>query len=191
MVLASQRLTIEDYLAYADASEIRYELVDGMLIEMPPESRLNARIAMFLIAEFLQHVPFHLLCCKDTELEVSGRFAKVRLPGVMLLTEELNQVLGTARGTITQNMPPPQLIVEVISPGKANEDRDYRYKRSEYAARGVAEYWIADPTPQTLTVLTWVEGLYEAQPFQGDTQLQSLVLPELTLTAAQVFAAGQ
>ncbi|WP_229642260.1 Uma2 family endonuclease [Waterburya agarophytonicola] len=29
--------------------------------------------------------------------------------------------------------------------GKVNQDRDYRYKRSEYAARGIAEYWIIDP----------------------------------------------
>ncbi|NJN22072.1 MAG: Uma2 family endonuclease [Leptolyngbya sp. RL_3_1] len=191
MVLASQRLTLEDYLAYADASETRHELVDGVLVEMPPESRLNARIAMFLIAEFLRHVPFQLLCCKDTELEVSGRLAKVRLPDLMLLTEELDQLLGTARGTITREMPPPQLIVEVVSPGKVNEDRDYRYKRSEYAARGVAEYWIVDPTSKIITILIWVEGLYEAQTFQGDNQLQSLTLPDLTLTAAQVFAAGQ
>ncbi|MGD1905382.1 MAG: Uma2 family endonuclease [Leptolyngbyaceae cyanobacterium] len=191
MVVSTQRLTLQNYLAHEDETETRHELVDGLLVEMPPESRLNARIAMFLIAKFLRHVPFQLLCCKDTELEVSGRFAKVRLPDVMLLTEELDQILGTARGTITREMPPPQLIVEVVSPGKANEDRDYRYKRSEYAARGVAEYWIVDPTPKTITILTWVEGLYEEQTFQEDTQLQSLTLPELNLTAAQVFAAGQ
>jgi Uma2 family endonuclease len=33
-------------------------------------------------------------------------------------------------------------VVEVVSPGKANEERDYCYKRSEYAAWGIAEYWI-------------------------------------------------
>jgi Uma2 family endonuclease len=45
----------------------------------------------------------------------------------------------------------------VVSPGKANEDRDYRYKRSEYAARGIAEYWIVDPAQARVTVLTLVE----------------------------------
>ncbi|NJN49181.1 MAG: hypothetical protein HC805_04565 [Alkalinema sp. RL_2_19] len=42
-------------------------------------------------------------------------------------------------------MPVPQLVVEVVSPGEPGEknyDRDYVEKRCEYAARGIAEYWI-------------------------------------------------
>jgi Uma2 family endonuclease len=66
----------------------------------------------------------------------------VRIPDLIVLTEELVTALGTKRATITQEMPAPILAVEVVSPGKVNEDRDYRYKRSEYAARGIAEYWI-------------------------------------------------
>jgi Uma2 family endonuclease len=31
-------------------------------------------------------------------------------------------------------------VVEVVSPEKEGMDRDYRYKRSEYAARGIDEY---------------------------------------------------
>ena len=31
----------------------------------------------------------------------------------------------------------------IVSPNQ--EKRDYRYKRTEYAARGIAEYWIDDP----------------------------------------------
>lgn len=47
-------------------------------------------------------------------------------------------------------------MVEIVSPGQ--ENRDYRYKRSEYAARGIAEYWIIDPMQQKVTVLEWVEA---------------------------------
>lgn len=62
-------------------------------------------------------------------------------------------------------MPPPLLVVEVVSPGQ--ENRDYRYKRSEYAARGIAEYWIVDPMQQRVMVLEWVEGLYEEKVYEG------------------------
>jgi Uma2 family endonuclease len=87
-------------------------------------------------------------------------------------------------------MPPPQLVVEVVSPGRENADRDYRYKRSEYAARGIAEYWIVDPIQQRVTVLEWVEGLYEERVFQGNQQIISPMLPDLDLTSERVINAG-
>ncbi|MEH1784051.1 MAG: Uma2 family endonuclease [Nostoc sp.] len=55
----------------------------------------------------------------------------------------------------------PTYLVEVVSPGKVNEDRDYRYKRSEYAARGISEYWIVDADRARITLLTLVDGLYD------------------------------
>lgn len=49
----------------------------------------------------------------------------------MVLSEKLATALeGASRYTITIDMPPPLLVVEVVSPGKENADRDYRYKPS-------------------------------------------------------------
>jgi Uma2 family endonuclease len=52
---------------------------------------------------------------------------------------------GATRATITLDMPPPRLVVEVVSPEKKNIDRNYCYKRSQYEVRGIVEYWIVDP----------------------------------------------
>ena len=87
-------------------------------------------------------------------------------------------------------MPPPLLVVEVVSPGKESADRDYRYKRSEYAARGIDEYWIVDPISGVVTALTLVDGWYEEQAFRVGEQLQSQIFPQLSLTAIQVLTAG-
>jgi Uma2 family endonuclease len=79
-------------------------------------------------------------------------------------------------------------VVEVVSPGKVNEDRDYRYKRSEYAARGISEYWIVDPGKMKVTVLTWLDGLYEEAVFTDrNDRIISTILPEFALTVAQVL----
>ena len=122
---------------------------------------------------------------------MTGQRTRVRLPDLMILTEELFTAIDGRRATITQNMPPPALVVEVVFPGKVNEDRDYRYKRSEYAARGIPEYWIVDPGQAKVTVLMWVDGLYKEAVFQGSNSIVSTTFPDLKLTAAQVLGAGE
>jgi Uma2 family endonuclease len=110
------------------------------------------------------------------------------VPDLMVLTEDAAAALaGATRSILLPDMPPPALVVEVVSPGKENEDRDYCYKRSEYGARGIAEYWMVDPERAQVTVLTLVDGLYEEAIYQGDSRLISQIFPLLDLTAVQVL----
>jgi Uma2 family endonuclease len=185
MILATQKFTLEDYLAYDDGTENRYELVNGELIKMPTESDQNNLISLFLLSEFLKIVSFKLIRHKDTELVVSNN--RVRLPDLMILSEELLNQLGGKRATIMAEMPSPVWVIEVVSPGKANEDRDYRYKRSEYAARGIGEYWIVDPKQQQVTLLILVDGFYEETIFKNSQLINSPSFPNLRLTSEQIF----
>lgn len=188
MTSTTTLLTLEEYLLYDDGTDNRYELVDGKLIIMPPESDRNNLIALYLLSEFIKLIPLRLIRHKDTEIVVTGNRTRVRIPDLMILTEELLAAIGGRRATITPDMPSPTLVVEVVSPGKANEDRDYRYKRSEYAARGILEYWIVDPQINKITILSLVDGLYEETIFEGDRAIDSNVLIQLSLTAAQIFS---
>jgi Uma2 family endonuclease len=186
MTLASQKMTLEEYLKYDDGTDTWYELEQGKLTVMPPKSELNRRIAAFLFIYFSQQgiSPYRL--SMKTEIVVSSSRATTRFPDVMVLSEELATALeGTSRSTVTSDMPPPLLVVEVVSPGQ--ENRDYRYKRSEYAARGIAEYWIVDPIQQRVTVLEWVEGLYEEQVYQGESPIISPLFGVLKLTAVRLL----
>ena len=187
MTTTTALLTLEEYLLYDDDTDNRYELVDGKLIEMPPESDRNNLIALYLLAEFLKLIPIRLIRHKDTEIVVTGNRTRVRMPDLLILTEELLSAIGGRRATITADMPSPILAVEVVSPGKINRDRDYRYKRSEYAARGIQEYWIVDPEFEQVTVLSLVDGLYEEAIFKGEQLIDSDVVTQLSLTSAQLF----
>ncbi|MEB3163090.1 MAG: Uma2 family endonuclease [Prochlorothrix sp.] len=202
MPIALTPLTLDQFLALTCAKADRVdpgqpeslsnafqELENGEIIEMPAESELNRRIAMFLVAELLKAgFSFQQLTLK-TEVAVSGARATVRVPDVLVLSEELAAVLaGASRSIVLMDMPPPLLAVEVVSPGQ--EVRDYRYKRSEYGARGIAEYWIVDPQADRVTVLTRVEGLYEEAQFTGTATIVSAVCPGLTLTANQILSPG-
>ncbi|MDZ8139858.1 MAG: Uma2 family endonuclease [Nostoc sp. DedQUE04] len=188
--IAGKGLTLEEYLKYDDGTDSQYELVAGELVAIPPESPKNAQISLFLLINFLKFVPVNRLSNK-VEIVVAGSRATTRIPDLVVLTDELATALeGATRSTITLDIPPPALVVEVVSPGKANEDRDYRYKRSEYAARGIAEYWIVDPQINVVTVLILVDGFYEETRFTRNSAIASTIFPELQLTAEQVLKAG-
>jgi Uma2 family endonuclease len=123
-------------------AEKHYELVSGNLIEMPPESTQNAEIAIKLLLIFAQFISPRLLRCKNTEIVVSGTRATVCLPNLMVLTENLaDDLYSSQRSTINIDMFPPALVVEIVSPGKAkgkaNRDRDYRFKRCSPSDRSL------------------------------------------------------
>jgi Uma2 family endonuclease len=191
MTTAVRKFTLDEYLAYDDGTDTRYELVDGELLKVPPESDRNNLISLYLLSQFLKLVPIQLIRHKDTELVVIGNRTRVGLPDLMILTQELLEAIAGGRATITSDMPSPAMVVEVVSKGKVNEDRDYRYKRSEYAARGIPEYWIVDADRARITLLTLVDGLYEEAVFQGTDIIRSVTFQILNLTAAQVLTAGQ
>lgn len=195
MTVTVSLMSLEDYVAYDDGTDTAYELENGELIEMPTESELNRRIATFLLAYFLQAGLLPPALTMKTEIVVSGVRATVRLPDLMVLSDELMLALeGAARSTVLLDMPPPRLVVEVVSPGKKNIDRDYRYKRSQYEARGIDEYWIVDPIAQRVTVLTLVEGLYEETMVEGEAVITSRLLRDMAdaneLTAGEILQAG-
>lgn len=53
MVVAPQLLGLKDYLNFTGDPDQRYDLENGELRAMPPESDLNQRIASVLFAYFL------------------------------------------------------------------------------------------------------------------------------------------
>jgi Uma2 family endonuclease len=183
---ATKKMTFEEFLEFDDGTDFMYELENGELIQMAAESEINQRITSFLFAYFLQQgIAYYQLRMK-TEIAVHSQRVGVRIPDLVVFSEELATVMqGATRSLVLLDMPPPLLVVEVVSPNQ--ENRDYRYKRSEYAARGIAEYWVVDPIAQKLTILQWVEGFYDELVFEGDRAIESPVLGSLELTAIKVL----
>ncbi len=188
MTVAIEKMTLAEFLAYDDGTDNLYELENGELIDMPSESEINRRIAGFLFAYFLQFGISAYRLTMKTEVAVSGSRVSVRVPDLLVLSEELaTEMEGATRSIVLMDMPPPLLVVEVVSPNQ--EKRDYRYKRSEYAARGIAEYWIVDPIQQRVTILEWVDGFYEEKVYAGDSKIESVILANLDLTVDRVLQA--
>jgi Uma2 family endonuclease len=82
----------------------------------------------------------------------------------------------------------PELVVEVLSPGKKNESRDREAKLKLYSVRGVREYWIVDPQAQAVEVyrrdnaaLKLVATLY------AQDELISPLLPGFSCKVSRLF----
>jgi Uma2 family endonuclease len=80
---------------------------------------------------------------------------------------------------------PPLLAIEIVSPESIQ--KDYRYKRSEYAALEIPEYWIVDPLLQKITVLTFNEGLYDEKVFSGENMITSNQFANLQIIVNEIF----
>ncbi|MBE9160326.1 Uma2 family endonuclease [Nodosilinea sp. LEGE 06152] len=190
MVQLKQRFqSFEDYLAYDDGTENLYELFNGELIEVPPESGFNVETANFLFAVLLPLVGHRRLRGHGLELEVRGE-PRNRYPDLSVIYENQIEPLRR-RNTLRILMGPPMLVVEIVSPGEVQRNRDYIAKRSQYQDLGIPEYWIVDPQTATVLVLELRDGVYcEAVTFSGGDELRSLQLGPLNITAQALLNAA-
>jgi Uma2 family endonuclease len=188
--------SFEEYLSWSDDPENymegRYELINGELVELPPESRFNSTIAVrILFALVNAGIPTELVHPGKCEIQVPvlelGDAAN-RYPDLVVLREE-HLDLTERRLTITRDMPPPQMVVEVASPGKVNRERDYKNKLAQYQALGINEYWIIDPKQKMLTVFELQQSGYQKiGEFRDHDPILSPHFPALVLTVAQILA---
>lgn len=180
-----RKLTFEEYLNYDNGTDNRYELVDGELILMNPPTGRHALIIYLINNGFVAEI--NRLNLPWVSLQMIGVRTSVnrsRLPGLCVVTlDQIRQYLDVS--AVIES--PALLAVEIVSSDSVS--RDYRFKRSEYGALGIPEYWIVDPSEQKVTVLLLVEGLYEATEYRGSDRIESQTFPELVLTVDWVLQA--
>ncbi len=190
-----QRLTLAEYLTYEDGTGNRYEIVDGILVDMGTENALNLSIAFVLGMAFASlGVPGYLIGSKH-RLSVSSSKVSARDPDLMVHSEDSYTAVSQKDESLLGYFDPlPVLVVEVVSPGEAgspNYDRDYVEKPKEYADRGIPKCWIIDPARAVVLVLTLQGKQYQENRFQGKTRIISNAFPSLNLTAETVLTAGR
>ncbi len=81
--------------------------------------------------------------------------------------------------------PAPDLIVEVLSESTAEKDRTTKF--DDYAAHGVAEYWIVDPKNETIEQYVLETEKYELLLKARNGTIESIVLPEFKIQIRAVF----
>lgn len=196
MTLATdRRLTLDEFLAYDDGRNSRYELVDGVLKPMGLGTGKHGSVIQFLASKFdreAERLGLGILAIQGNvgiQSPRGTRWDTCRIPDITVLTAELWDELQESEAIIRAGKGPALLVVEVVSPSTAQTD--YRAKHSEYSVLDIPEYWIVDLEQGLVTVCTLVEGRYEDVEFREAEVIVSATFSELGLTAAEVLAGGR
>lgn len=144
--MPNHQITWEDAQQMPDDG-MRYEAIGGELIVTPaPNLRhqdIVLRLALQLQAILVE--PGHgRLWISPVGVEFPATSEGVQ-PDLVFVSNERRGIIAdlTLKG-------PPDLVIEVLSPGTARRDRGL--KQRLYARRGVAQYWIADPEADAVEV---------------------------------------
>jgi Uma2 family endonuclease len=169
------KLTYHDYLLLPDDGN-RYEIIDGDLFMTPAPVTRHQIIAGRLIHLFLSYFETHPIGTALTApCDVLLSDTDIVQPDVIYMHKD-----GKSRITEKNVQGPPDLVIEILSPGTAVRDRELKRKRYEHF--GVQEYWLVDPDQNTLEILALKGGQYvqvcrAARP----VQCASALLPGLVL----------
>ncbi len=107
------------------------------------------------------------------------------IPDVVWASHERLERLLDEAGHLTAA---PELIVEVLSPGKTNERRDREAKLKLYSVRGVLEYWIVNIQAQSVAVYRRENAVLKlVATLYPQDKLTSPILPGFNCLVSQFF----
>lgn len=157
-----------------------YERVDGRLVVMSPEGTGHViQSEPWLMGLFVYksaHPEFAMRIVSQAWIHVDEDNTRIADIGVYL----------TAVLDIPDQV--PDLVYEIVSPGKASRRRDYVEKRAQYEKLGVREYVIIDRFDGKVTVLTLGEGGYAEHVLTPADVYRSPLLPGFEVRLAEALA---
>jgi len=174
--------SVEQYLKLTEGTNRLIEFTDGAIEVLPMPTRKHQAILRYL---------FRLFDAMMQQIGGTAFFAPLRLrigpdrfrePDLLLLLSEQDPRNGERFWTGAD------LVLEVVSPDKP--ERDLVEKRDDYAEAGIPEYWIVNPSDESVTVLTLQDKLYVPHAIvRRGEQASSKLLDGFTISVDALFDA--
>jgi Uma2 family endonuclease len=174
-----------DYLALETNHLVEFD--EGHLEFLPMPTLAHQDIVAFLYELFLRFVRQNQLGrIYFAPLPMRLGAGKYREPDLLYISRERR------RRTDHPYAEGADLVVEVVSGGEKDRERDLVIKRAEYARAGIPEYWIVDPAQERIIVLTLRDDVYEEHGVFGPGQkATSVLLNGFEAAVTAVFAAPE
>lgn len=143
-------------LAYQE--DPREEMLDGKIYMMSGPSINHSQVASNIYYAFRNYL--------------KGKPCRTFNDGVDVYLTEKDRVIPDAMIVCNKDIiqmdgihGAPDLIVEVLSPSTAKNDKGY--KKELYEKSGVKEYWIVDPAMRSIEAYILADGKYKFDEFYG------------------------
>lgn len=177
--------TYADYARLPD-NGFRYEVIRGELYMSPAPSTRHQAVVTTLVLEMYDFVRQHKLGKVYTSPidVVIAELATPVQPDLIFISQER---LDIVKKQLVEGA--PNLVVEVLSPGTVQYDRQTKFYA--YAEAGVTEYWLVDPDTCTVDVYVLRGRAYALLgTFGPEDQTQSEVLSDFTLSVGDICSPG-
>ncbi|MBF2064565.1 MAG: Uma2 family endonuclease [Calothrix sp. C42_A2020_038] len=191
--------TFDEFIEWYPNKGKRYELHDGVIVEMPPETGDHTGIISLLLKLIVLEIEKLTL----PYLVSASAFVKppntksAYIPDMLIINRDnlKNEPLWKKQSTLIYPESVP-LVIEIVS---TNWQDDYYKKLADYEEMNILEYWIVDydalggrkfignPKQPTITVCELIDGEYQMTGFTATNRIVSPTFPQLNLTAQQVF----
>jgi Uma2 family endonuclease len=171
------RASWTDYQTWTD--DERWEIIDGHPYAMSGPTtghQILCTDLCFLLANYFKGKPCRVISSPRD----------VRLSEYDVVQPDLVVVCDKAQIARAHIEGPPTLVVEILSSSSIRHDRIRKARL--YAAAGIQEYWILQPSPAMVEVL-WLDGssfrLHGA--YSDKDRLVSAVFPDLEIELSELF----
>jgi Uma2 family endonuclease len=182
MVTREKLYTADDLWEIShDDDERRYELVEGVIYDMPPAGGLHGNIAMILgwhIAGFVMQNDLGFVTAAETGFSLTGDNLNVLAPDVGFISK--NRLATLPEGYIPLA---PDLAVEVVSP---NDKADVIHRKIvRYLEAGTQQVWLVYPKDRHVVIHTSA-GTNTLKA--NDTLIGGDILPGFKLPLNDIFS---
>ncbi|MBD2439941.1 Uma2 family endonuclease [Nostoc sp. FACHB-110] len=178
---AKNQLTLQEFFNLTPGEgDITYELVDGQTIPKMSPQKFHSKLTRALLNLIEELCDSQGEVCPELAVSLSRRGRDwVPVPDIVYISSDRLPSDWEEEGVCSV---PPDLVIEIISPGQTFGAMAAKAK--DYLDAKVLRVWVVDSKARSITVF-----FPDAAPqtYMGDELLQDSLFPGLEFTVEQVF----